>query len=140
MLYIAATGGSRRAAAQLHFKTHTQHTHIGTHSFVAFKPMGAPSDISEYCRTSETGLEPLSLYCTSSIPDRPFHVLSILSCSLLNKPLFFCLHPSPLNPLLFPLPFTPSPFIFHSSSTSSLISCPLFRGLCPLCQQDIPLI
>lgn len=77
--------------------------------------MGAPSDISEYCRTSETGLEPLSLYCTSSIPDRPFHLLSFLSCSSLNKPLF-CLHPTPqpsslphCPPLFLLSSFTPLP-------------------------------
>ena len=81
--------------------------------------MGAPSDISEYCRTSETSPEPLSPYCTSSISDRPFHLLSSspLSCSLLDRLLFF-FHPlpasilPPFNPFPFPLPSTFSPFIF----------------------------
>lgn len=102
-------------AAQLHFKK-AYTTHTFAHSFVALKPMGAPSDISEYCRTSETGLEPLSLYCTSSIPDRPFHVLSILSCSLLNKPLF-CLHPSPSS-----LPTALHSLSFHLSLPFHLLS------------------
>lgn len=62
--------------------------------------MGEPSDISEYCRTSETRLEPLSPYCTSSISDRPFHLLSFLSCSSLNRLLFF-FHPLPVS-MLFP--------------------------------------
>lgn len=80
--------------------------------------MGAPSDISEYCRTSETGLELLSLYCTSSTPDRPFHLLSILSCSSLNKPLFASILP----PQLSSLPIALHSFSFHLSLPFHLLS------------------
>lgn len=78
--------------------------------------MGASSDISEYCRTSETSPEPLSPYCTSSILDRPFHLLSSsLSCSSLNCFFSFppsaCLYPFPSTHSL-PLPSTFSSFIF----------------------------
>lgn len=125
-LYIAATGRSYRVDTQQHLKSHTQNTH--THSFVPWKPMGAPSDISEYCRTSETSPGPLSPYCTSSISDKPFHLLSSsLSCSSLNRLLFLfppsaCLYPFPLNPFPFPLPSTFSPFIFFLSSSTSPLS------------------
>lgn len=75
--------------------------------------MGAPSDISQYCRTSETSPEPLSPYCTSSISDRPFHLLSSsLPCSSLNCS--FSFPASILSPQLFPSHCPPlsSSFIF----------------------------
>lgn len=89
--------------------------------------MGAPSDISEYCRTSETGLELLSLYCTSSTPDRPFHLLSILSCSSLNKPLFASILPPQLSSLPIALhsllsSFTPLPPPLSSFALSFEVS------------------
>lgn len=99
---------------------HNQRTlkHTCTHSFVPWKPMGAPSDISEYYRTSETSPEPLRPYCTSSISDRPFHLLSSSLLLLTQALLFFstlCLPPSfPPQPLPSHRPplFSPPPFIF----------------------------
>lgn len=101
-------------------KAHNQRTlkHTCTHSFVPWKPMGAPSDISEYYRTSETSPEPLRPYCTSSISDRPFHLLSSSLLLLTQALLFFstlCLPPSfPPQPLPSHRPplFSPPPFIF----------------------------
>lgn len=109
---------------------HNQRTlkHTCTHSFVPWKPMGAPSDISEYYRTSETSPEPLRPYCTSSISDRPFHLLSSSLLLLTQALLFFstlCLPPSfPPSTVAFPSPstfFTPS-FHLFLPSTSPLSS------------------
>lgn len=65
--------------------------------------MGAPSDISAYCRTSETSPEPLSSCCTSSISERPFHLLSSS---------------------LAPAPHSTAPFLFQSS-----LLCPSTHSL-----------
>lgn len=79
--------------------------------------MGAHSDISELCRTSETRLESLSPYCTSSRTGL-FISLSLLSFSSLNCFAFF-FHPLPSpQPISLPIalhisPFIPPPLFSH---------------------------
>lgn len=90
--------------------------------------MGAPSDISKYCRTSKTSLEPLSPYCTSSISDRPFHLSSFLSCSSTKLAPF-------LQPSACIYPFTSSSFSSHCLPLSLLLT---FFLLPPPLSQVLP--